>query len=116
MFSTYAAFLLDHLFKNFTVLGLFSLLQDHVDVNISVSYMSISHYFRLNSSSELCNEVGPLLNILGTVIGDNLYTHSGSNVDIFSYFPHLLKLTLTIGDDAITKIGHFFKKVLKILS
>ena len=52
----------------------------------------------------------------GKVISDDLATHSGCDIDVLSYLPHLLKLALTVGDDAVTEISHFFTKMLKVIS
>ena len=113
--GTDASFFLHNLFKDLLVLGRLAFLEDHIDVDVSISNVPISHHFRLDGPPEFCNKLSPLLYIKGEIIGNNLSAHFGSNGHILPYFPHLLELVFIAGHYSIVELCQHIEEIMKFL-
>lgn len=79
MLGTDAALPFDYFLEHLLVLSLLLLLHDHVDVDIAVPDVPITHYLSLDGPSQLSHQFLPLLDLKGQIISNHFATHPSCN-------------------------------------
>ena len=82
MLSTYTTSFFDYLLEYLLVLTLLTFLKNHINMDISISNMSIPHYFSFNRLPKLRNKIRPLFYIKREIICFHNSTHFSSNCHV----------------------------------